>query len=170
MCFKLLENDEAYDASDPIPNITVDEILDAARWAPSAGNRQPWEFIIILDPQIKKYLRNAAHGQSSIEMAPLTIAICTNEMRSAKFYGDRGRRFYSLLDAAAAVQNMLLASYARGLGTCWIGAYDDEMVGKILNLPLGVKPIAIVPLGYPSENPGPSSRVALQNRVHRNRY
>lgn len=156
--------------SDPIPNIIVDEIIDAARWAPSARNRQPWKFIIIVDPQIKKYLRNAAHGQSSIEMAPLTIVICTNEVRSTKIYGDRGRRFYSLLDVAAAVQNMLLASYARGLETCWIGVFNDEMVREFLNLPLEVKPITIVPLGYPSENLRSSSRIALQNLVHRNRY
>jgi nitroreductase len=90
-------------------------------------------------------------------------------MRSAKIYGDRGRQFYSLLDAAAAVQNMLLASYARGLGTCWIGAFDDDSVSKILRLPFGVKAIAIIPLGYPDEAPEPPSRIILENLVHRNR-
>ncbi|UCH37898.1 MAG: nitroreductase family protein [Candidatus Bathyarchaeota archaeon] len=156
--------------SEPIPEKNIDEILDAARWAPSAGNRQPWEFIIIRDPQIKRYLCSAAHGQNCIEMAPLAIVICANEMRSAKIYGDRGRRFYSLLDAAAAIQNMLLASHAHGLGACWIGAFDDEGVQQILNLPLDVKPIAIVPLGYPDENPEPPLRIAIHELVHRNRY
>jgi nitroreductase len=156
--------------SDSIPEKIEEESLDAARWAPSAGNRQPWELIIIHDPQIKKHLHHAALGQSCIETTPLTIVICANEMRSAKIYGDRGRRFHSLLDVAAAVQNLLLASYAHGFGTCWIGAFDDERVRKILDIPLGVKPMATVPLDYSDENPAPPSRINLQQLVHRNRY
>jgi nitroreductase len=74
------------------------------------------------------------------------------------------------LDVAAAIQNMLLAAHALGLGTCWIGAFNDEILIKILNLPFGCRPIAIIPLGFPSENPPPPLRLELDNLIHRNRY
>lgn len=155
---------------DPIPEETLNKILDAARFAPSAGNRQSWEFIVIRDPVIKRYLRNAALGQAMIEEAPVTIVVCANEARSASIYGDRGRKFYCLLDAAAAIQNMLLAAYALGLGTCWIGAFEDEIIVNILNLPKGVRPIAIVPIGYSNDTPHPPTRIALKDFIHSNRY
>lgn len=156
--------------SDPVPDDILDKVLDAARWAPSAGNCQPWEFIVITDHEIKRNLRDAALGQSFVEEAPVVIVACANEMRSARVYGDRGRRFYCLVDAAAAVQNMLLAAHALGLGTCWVGAFDDAMVVKILGLPSGVRPVAIVPLGYPDEAPRGPSRMRLNDLVHSNQY
>jgi nitroreductase len=156
--------------SDPVPEVTLNKILDAARWAPSAGNRQPWELIIVTDPIVKRYLRDAALGQSFIEESPLTIVVCANEARSAGIYGNRGRRFYCLLDVAAAVQNILLAAYALGLGTCWVGSFDDKTVINALNLPLGVRPIAIIPIGYPEETPQPPPRIRLGDLIHLNRY
>ncbi|MFH0896951.1 MAG: nitroreductase family protein [Candidatus Bathyarchaeota archaeon] len=155
--------------SDPVPQEVLNRVLDAARWAPSAGNRQSWEFIIVSDPPIKRYLRDAALGQSFIEEAPIVVVVCANELRSARLYGNRGRIFYCLLDGGAAAQNMLLAAYALGLGACWIGAFDDEMVVKILNLPFGIRPVAIIPLGYPYEVPKPPPRMELNELVHLNR-
>lgn len=155
--------------SDSIPNDALEEILDAARWAPSAGNCQPRDFIIVSDSQVKRNLCKAAFREAFIEEARVVIVVCANEMRSARVYGDRGRSFYCLLDAAAAVQNMLLAAYALGLGACWVGAFHDEMVANVLNLPPGVRPVAIVPLGYPDETPR-SSRMRLKDLVHSNRY
>lgn len=156
--------------SDPIPDEVLNKILDAARWAPSAGNRQPWEFIVVNDRVVKRYLSDAALEQIFIEDAPTTIVVCANEARSAGIYGDRGRRFYCLLDAAAAVQNMLLAAHAFGLGACWVGAFDDEAVINILSLPSGVRPVAIVPLGYPDEVPRLPPRIRLNDLIHLNRY
>ena len=156
--------------SDRVPDEALNKVLDAARWAPSAGNRQPWDFIVVSDSEVKRYLRSAALEQNFIEEAPIVIVACANEFRSASIYGSRGRDFYCLLDVAAAVQNLLLAAHALGLGTCWISAFDDEMVTKILNLPFGVRPIAIVPLGYPNEVPQPSPRIKLNELVHLNRY
>ena len=99
----------------------------------------------------------------------MVVVVCANEMRLVRVYDERGRRFYCLLDAAAAVQNMLLAAYALGLGTCWVRAFHDEMVAQVLKRPSGVRPVAIVPLGYPDEAPR-SSRVRLKDLVHSNRY
>ncbi|MCJ7632975.1 nitroreductase family protein [Candidatus Bathyarchaeota archaeon] len=156
--------------SKPIPENTLNKILNVARWAPSAGNRQPWELIVVSDGLVKRYLREAALGQRFIEEAPVTIVACANEARSAGIYGDRGRQFYCLLDVAAAVQNILLAAHAVGLGACWVGAFDDETVRNVLNLPPEVRPIAIVTLGYPNENPPPPPRTGLKDILHTNRY
>ncbi len=155
---------------DPVPDELLEKILEAAKWAPSAGNCQARDFIVVRDSGVKRGLCRAALGQSFIEEAPVDIVVCANEDRSAGRYGSRGRRLYCLLDAAAAVQNLLLAVHALGLGACWIGAYHDESVSKVLQLPKSWKPVAIIPLGYPAEKPWPSSRIPLEALVHRDRY
>lgn len=154
--------------SDFISEECIRKILDSAKWAPSAGNLQPWEFIVVTDKNVKRHLSEAALEQPFIEEAPVIIVICTNEERSARIYGTRGRHFYCLLDAAAAVQNILLTAYALGLGTCWVGAFDDIKVAAVLKLPSGVRTIAIVPLGYADETPKPPSR--FEERVQLNSY
>ena len=84
--------------------------------------------------------------------------------------GNGGDFFYCLLDVVAATQNMLLTAYAHGLGTCWVGAFNDEMVSKVLGLPSEVRPVVIVPLGYPHETPKPPPRKRLEELIHLNRY
>ncbi|MFQ5711146.1 MAG: nitroreductase family protein [Candidatus Geothermarchaeales archaeon] len=155
---------------DTIPDETLNKILEAAQWAPSAGNCQARDFIVVKDPEVKRRLCRAALDQWFIEEAPVDIVVCANEDRSASRYGNRGRRLYCLLDAAAAVQNLLLAAHALGLGACWIGAYHDEMVSETLNLPDFMIPIAIIPIGYPAEEPWAPSRISLERLVHKDRY
>lgn len=155
---------------DPIPEELLNKVLEVARWAPSAGNLQARDYIIVRDPEIKKKLYEAALSQRFIEEAPLDLVVCANEERSAWKYGERGKELYCLLDAAAAVQNLLLAVHALGLGACWIGAFNDEAVSKILNLPRGVRPIAIIPIGYPNQKPLTPPRMNLKDVVHTNRY
>ena len=156
--------------SDPVPEEALNRILNAAVRAPSAGNRQSREFIVVNDGVVKRYLGDAALGQRFIEEAPVTIVVCANESRSAGIYGERGKKLYCLLDAAAAVQNMLLAAHALGLGACWVGAFNDEMVAKILNLPLGIRPVAIIPLGYPGQTNQAPPKPNLKDFIHLNRY
>jgi len=155
---------------DPVSDELLNKILEAAQWAPSAGNCQARDFIIVKDPEMKKELCVAALNEYMIEEAPVNIVVCANEERSARRYGNRGRRLYCLLDAAAAVQNMLLAMHALGLGACWIGAFRDGEVAEALNLPEWLKPVAIIPVGYPAEKPWPTSRIPLEALVHRERY
>ena len=155
---------------DNIPEKILNKILEAAWWAPSAGNLQAREFILVTDPELKRKLCNAALGQSFIEEAPIDIVVCTNERRSAQRYGQRGKELYCIQDATASVQNILLAAHALGLGTCWVGAFSEENVSEALNLPNGVKPIAIIPLGYPAEHPSVTPRMRLKDLVHKNRY
>ncbi|MEM3407738.1 MAG: nitroreductase family protein [Nitrososphaerota archaeon] len=141
-----------------IPEEFIEKILDSARWAPSAGNTQPWEFIIVKDKELKMKLAEAAYGQYFIVEAPLVIVVCTNIRKSSSRYGSRGETLYSIQDAAAATQNILLSIHALGLGACWIGAFSEEKVSLILNIPKYVRPVAILPIGYPAEKPSPPSK------------
>jgi len=144
----------------------VMRLIDAARWAPSAGNIQPWEFVIVRNAEIKRRLSAAALHQTFIEEAPVVIVFCANEARSGWRYGSRGVTLYCLQDTAAATQNMLLAAYALGLGTCWVGAFREEEVSRVLNVPKGVRPVAIVPVGHPAEEPMTRSKRSIREVVH----
>ncbi|MGB9959844.1 MAG: nitroreductase family protein [Candidatus Bathyarchaeales archaeon] len=144
----------------------VEKLIEAARWAPSAGNIQPWEFIIVKKPEIKRKLAEAALGQSFIEEAPVVIVVCADEVRSAQGYGVRGKTLYCIQDTAAAIQNIHLAAYSMGLGTCWVGAFREDEARKVLKMPEGIRPVAIIPVGYPAETPPPRSRRPLKQIIH----
>ena len=144
----------------------VEKLIDAARWAPSAGNIQPWEFIIIRDAKIKQKLTTAALDQTFIEEAPIVIVVCADEVRSNEGYGNRGATLYCLQDTAAAIQNISLAAHALGLGTCWVGAFREELVKKALNVPMNVRPVAIIPVGHAAEKPIARSKRPFREIVH----
>jgi len=144
----------------------VEKLVDAARCAPSAGNIQPWEFIIIRKAEIKRRLAEAALWQSFIEEAPVVIVVCADETRSSHGYGARGKTLYCIQDTAAAIQNILLAAYSFGLGTCWVGAFKEEEARETLKIPQGIRPVAIVPVGHPAESPSPRSKRPLAHVVH----
>jgi nitroreductase len=149
-----------------VPQEVVEKLVDAAHWAPSAGNLQPWEFIIVRKPETKRRLAEAALGQTFIEEAPVVIVVCADENRSSKGYGTRGKTLYCLQDTAAAIQNIHLAAYALGLGTCWVGAFREDEAKKILKTPEGIRPIAIIPVGYPAEKPQPRNRRSISQIIH----
>lgn len=156
--------------SKPVSNKDVMKILDAARQAPSAGNIQPWEFIVVRDVKIKRGLSQAALDQAFIEEVSVVIVACADESRSSQRYGSRGSTLYCLQDAAAAIQNLHLAAYALGLGTCWVGAFNEAKTRKLLNTPLNVRPVAIIPVGYPAEAPKPERRRPLTEIVHYEKF
>ena len=131
----------------------IEKILDAARWAPSAGNIQPWIFVIVRDPKRKRRLSEAALNQLFIEEAPVVIVVCADQERSGRVYGRRGSDLYCIQDTAAAIQNLLLAAHALGLGACWVGAFNEDAVRHVLNIPDGVRPVAIIPMGRPAVKP-----------------
>jgi nitroreductase len=151
---------------DNVSSEIVQKLIEAATWAPSAGNIQPWEFIIVRNPEIKRKLTEAALDQTFIEEAPVVIVVCANEVRSSQGYGTRGKTLYCLQDTAAAIQNIHLTAYSLGLGTCWIGAFREEEARKILKIPEGVRPIAIIPIGYADETRSPRNRRPLNQIVH----
>jgi nitroreductase len=148
----------------------VEKLIDAAIWAPSAGNIQPWELIIVRRLEIKRELAEAALHQTFIEEAPVVIVVCADENRSWRGYGVRGKTLYCIQDTAAAIQNIHLAAYSLGLGTCWIGAFSEEEAQKILSVPRGVRPVAMIPVGYPAEAPPPRSKRPLDNVIHYEKF
>ncbi|MCJ7470805.1 nitroreductase family protein [Candidatus Bathyarchaeota archaeon] len=144
----------------------IEMLIEAARWAPSAGNIQPWEFIIVRKHELKKELAEAAFGQAFVEEAPIVIVVCADENRSFQGYSVRGKTLYCIQDTAAAIQNIHLTAHSLGLGTCWIGAFSEGETAKILKVPNGVRPVAIVPIGYPAESPAPRNRRPINQIIH----
>jgi nitroreductase len=143
----------AFDRQRDVTSEVVTRLLDAAIRAPSAGNCQPWHFVVVRDQETKKALARAALNQWFLSEAPVVIVVCADPGRSARRYGDRGRHLYSLQDTAAATENLLLAVVASGLGACWVGAFDEGAAGESLDLPPQLRPVAIIPIGYPAKQP-----------------
>jgi len=152
---------------DAVPEDYLLKLIDAARFAPSAGNLQPWEFVIVESVEGRKALAKAALNQTFIFEAPVAIVVCANEARSRRYYGERGAKLYCIQDTAAAIQNLLLSAYALGLGACWVGAFNEVEVAKIIGADGNVRPIAIIPIGFPLEKPYPPSRRSLKEIIHK---
>lgn len=149
-----------------IPEATIGRILDAARWAPSGGNLQPWKFYVVLNQNLKAELTQTAHGQAFLAQAPVVIVVCAAPQVSGARYGLRGETLYCLQDTAAAVQNIMLAATGYGLGSCWVGAFDEAKVSKVLDLPGDLRPVAMIPIGYADSVPKAPARAALEDIVH----
>ncbi len=152
----------------PVSLELIEDLLYYANKAPSAGNLQARDFIIVDDPEIKKELAKAAYNQQFIKEAPVVVVFCANLKRIAP-YGERGAKFYCLQDVAAAVENFMLVAVDEELATCWVGAFNDEEVSRILELPEWIKPVAIVPVGYADERGG-TSRLDIKNLIHYNKW
>lgn len=136
--------------AEPVPPEHVEKILQAGHRAPSAGNLQGREFVIVRDLNTRHLLCRAALGQRFIEEAPVSIIVCTNLPRTRLRYGKRAE-LYVLQDTSASVANMMLQAVDLGLGTCWVGAFDEKEVSNILGLPGEIRPVAILPIGFPDE-------------------
>lgn len=147
--------DTRYDVSPEI----IERILRAAIQAPSAGNRQPWHFVVVRRDQVRKRLAEAAFGQEFIAQAPVVIVVCTNAKRSEEKYGERGAELYCKQDTAAATEHILLAAAGLRLGSCWVGEFDDSAVAGTLQLSGGLHPVAMVPIGVPAR---PTQRVTTR--------
>ena len=148
----------------------IEKILESAIQAPSAGNAQDWEFIIVREEKNKKALSEAAFNQDFIVQAPVIIVVCSNLERITERYGERGRGLYSIQDTAAATQNLMLAAWDKGIGSCWVGDFNEQAVKEALILPEVIRPLAIVPLGYPQGTPLIAGRKRLKGMIHFERY
>jgi len=150
-----------FDPTKAVDEKTVTKILEAAIWAPSAGNTQCWRFQVVRDPDLKKRLAVEAGHQPFINDAPVVIVVCADLDHVERSYGERGRFTYALQDTAAAIENMWLAVTALGLGCCWIGAFSEDEAARILGLPKNLRPVAMLPIGVPAEKPKPPPRRAI---------
>ncbi len=149
---------------------SVERLLEAARQAPSAGNVQPWEFVVASTQKNKTDLSFAAYGQKDLQDASVVIVVCTDEKRAAEAYGLRGKTLYCIQDTAAAIQNILLTACSMGLGTCWIGAFKEDEVKKVINAPTYIRPVALIPVGYPNESPNARQRRPLTEITHKENF
>lgn len=145
----------------PVEKSKIKKLLQAATSAPSAGNIQDWRFIIIQKSNLKSQISEAALGQSFVEEAPVVIVVCSDLDEIEEVYGQRGRELYSIQDTAAAIENLLLAVTAEGLGACWVGAFDEQRIAEVLDLPDNWRPMAIIPIGHPAQKPEDHGRKNL---------
>jgi len=150
-----------------IPEQAIAVLIEALRWAPSAGNLQSRKFYFVLNEDLRNKLAQAGLKQnfvSFIARAPLVIVACA-DLRIVSRYGERGTELYCIQDTAASIQNLLLAAHDLGLGTCWAGAFNEKKVRDILDLPDHLRPVAIVPVGYPARIPKAPDRVLKSDSV-----
>jgi len=152
-------------SDEPVSGECLDYILKCAKTAPSAGNRESWDVIVVSDDEVRFDLSRAALDQEHIMNAPLILVVCANYVRSMSSYGERGI-LYALEDSVIACTYMMLAAQASGLNTCWTGAFEDEDVREILNLPSHVRPVSLLAVGKGLEDPDPSYRMPLEEHVH----
>jgi nitroreductase len=154
---------------DPVDDDVIDEGLRLANLAPSAGNLQARDFIVVRSHATKKLLMEAAYGQDFVETAPVVLVFCANLERRSH-YGDRGRTLYCLQDVAASIQNMTLFLHSKGLGSVWVGAFDEVRAANALGVPEHVRPVAMLPIGYPAEKGVRRRRLPSAELVHRERW
>lgn len=147
-----------------IPKEILDTFVESIIWAPSAGNLQSRKFYFVFNQQVKEMLVVAAWGQNFIAESPLCVVGCA-DLRIKNHYGDRGSELYTIQDVSASIQNLLLEAQEQGLASVWVGAFQETEVSEIMNLPNYLRPIAIVPIGYPAESPVPPERVKKENAV-----
>jgi nitroreductase len=150
----------AYKATD-VEEDKLKKILEAGRLSPSASNRQEWKFIVVKSKGTKKNLAKAAFGQTFIGEAPVVIVACGTESKTIMACGQPA---YTV-DVSIACAFMILQAYELGLGTCWIGAFKEDEVKKILKIPEEVRVVAMTPLGYPDQPPSQKSRKDLDQIV-----
>ncbi len=135
-----------------VPEEKLEMILEAARLAPSAGNRQPWRFVVVQNVDRKKALAEVANNQAFLKDAAAIIVAVGDPEASARWYEK---------DTMIALEHMVLAATALGYGTCWIGAFDEDAAKRLLRIPAKMKVVAILPIGVSSEKPAPKPRKEL---------
>jgi nitroreductase len=129
----------------PIPDEVLQRVLEAARLAPSANNLQPWRLVLVQDADLKQKLIPLCWRQAWIAGAPVVIVACGLPTRG----GIGGYADSRMVDVTIALDHLSLAAAAEGLGTCWIGAFDNEGLKTLLGIPPDVNVVAVMPLGYP---------------------
>jgi nitroreductase len=150
----------------PVESRKLQKILEAANSAPSAGNLQAYEIYVVTEPAQRAALARAALGQDFVATAPVLLVFCQNPWRSARKYRQRGESLYSLQDATVACTFAMLAVTELGLGTVWVGAFNDQAVSQALQLPESLRPVALLPIGYPAESPEVTLRRPLSDLIH----
>lgn len=144
----------------------VGYILNCASTAPSAGNLEAWDVVVVTDEETRLALAEAAFSQEHVERAPVIFVVCSNYVRSMSRYGERGI-LYGLEDATIACTYMMLTAHAKNLRSCWTGAFDDEEVRDILSLPQHIRPVSLLAVGKGHPPAQHTNRMGIGEHVHR---
>lgn len=155
--------------SDPVPEPVMMEILDAGRLAPTAGNCQPWQFVVVNDRAVIAQLKEAALGQELLDTAPSVVVVCSDPKKSEK-YGEMGMTYYCLLDCANASENILLAAHALGYGGCFMGGFSERRVRKVLGIPDEIRVVSLLPIGKPDGEQWIAPKEELKDMLHWNKW
>lgn len=150
----------------PIEPEKLQQILEAANRAPSAGNLQGYEIFVVQDTGKKTALAQAALDQEFIAEAPVVLVFCTHAARSAQKYGRRAETLYTIQDATIACTFAMLAVTAVNLSSVWVGAFHTGAVQEIIDAPSGIVPVAILPIGYAAGSPRLTARRELSDIIH----
>lgn len=154
----------AYQNKDIEPE-TLNAVLSAADQSPSAGNLQAYQIILIREKNLILKLVKTTYNQDFMAQAPVVLVFCADTARSSAKYGEAGRQLFSVQDATIATTYAQLAATALGLATCWIGAFNEQSVVELLGLKPGLRPVAILPVGWPAESPERTPRRGLAELV-----
>jgi nitroreductase len=151
---------------EPVTKEEVDYILTCASTAPSAGNLEAWDVVVVTDEETRLALAEAAFSQDHVERAPVIFVVCSNYVRSMSRYGERGI-LYGLEDATIACTYMMLAAHAKGLQSCWTGAFNDDEVREVLSLPPHIRPVSLLAVGKGHPPAQHTDRMGIGEHVHR---
>lgn len=139
----------------------INSVLEAARLAPSASNRQEWRFVVVRDSGTREKLSEAARGQKFVAEAPVVVACCAETDGHVMGCGHQ----CFLIDVAIAIEHMVLRGVELGLGSCWIGAFDQDKVKEILDIPDDIKIVELLPFGYAADSPKEKNRLPFEDIV-----
>ena len=162
-----------------VPDELVQQVLEAVRWAPSGGNIQPWEVIVIRDPDTKKRLQDTLGGynpaRKAIVAAPLLLVLCAKEKIPDTYRKDKDiltkfGDWWFLFHLGSAAQNLCLAAHDMGLGTVMVGFFDHDRAKEILEVPEGYEVVLMTPLGYPDKAPKPPPRRPITQFSHSEKF
>jgi nitroreductase len=144
-------------------------IVDAAAAAPSAGNLQAYEIVVLakLDDASRQAVLEAGYHQDLLASAPALLIFCADAERNRESYGERGTSLFALQDATLAAAYAQLAATALGLGSCWVGAFDEDRMRSLLGLPERLRPVAVIAIGYAAEHPARAPRRSANDLVRR---
>jgi len=142
----------------------IAKLKEALIWAPSAGNLQARKFFFVFDQDKKKQLSTAALDQEYIASAPLSIVACTDS-GIKMHYGERGEYLYAVQDVSASIMCMMLVAHEQGLGSVWVGAFHEDNVSEILEIPENYRPVSIIPIGYAASIPETPARISAEYAI-----
>ena len=139
----------------------IDILMEAARLAPSASNKQTWHFVVIRDKEKRKQLTDICRGQKFVSEAPITIAICNTNLDYVMTCGQKA----PVIDGAIAGEHIVLQAVELGLGSCWIGAFYHDKMAELINLPKDYQVVGLLPVGYPAVEKGSRNLKAIEEVV-----